>query len=122
MLIPTNSSCHSITERQKLRPMTDSVPVTVTILDMQPVHRGRLLALATVEVEIEGVVFVINGVQLTRITNPKEGAAVDLPRYRDAAGEWRQAITLPDELRGPIGDAVREKSLELGITKPALAV
>ncbi|TAN59632.1 MAG: hypothetical protein EPN20_14770, partial [Magnetospirillum sp.] len=80
--------------------MTDSVPVTVTVLDMQPVHRGRLLALATVEVEIEGVVFVINGVQLTRITNPKEGTAVDLPRYRDAAGEWRQAITLPAKFIG----------------------
>lgn len=102
--------------------MTNSVPVTVTVLDMQPVNRGRLLALATVEVEIEGVAFVINGVQLTRITSPTEGTAVDLPRYRDAAGEWRQAITLPDELRGPIGDAVLEKSLELGITKPAFAV
>lgn len=53
--------------------MTNSVPVTVTVLDMQPVNRGRLLALATVEVEIEGAAFVINGVQLTRITSPKEG-------------------------------------------------
>lgn len=98
--------------------MSDSVPVIVTILDMQPVHRGTL---ATVEVEIEGVAFTINGVQLMRITSPTEGTAVDLPRYRDAVGEWRQAISLPDELRRPIGDAVLEKSLELGITKQAFA-
>lgn len=101
--------------------MSDSVPVIVTVLDMQPVNRGKLIALATVEVEIEGIAFTINGVQLMRITSPTEGTAVDLPRYRDAAGEWRQAISLPDELRGPIGDAVLEKSLELGITKPAFA-
>lgn len=58
----------------------------------------------------------INGVQLLRTNTPTEGTAVDLPRYRDAGGEWRRAIALPEELRAPIGDVVLEKSLELGIT------
>jgi hypothetical protein len=32
------------------------------------------------------------------------GRRIELPQFRDASGVWRPAITLPEEVRGPIGD------------------
>ncbi|WP_160295478.1 hypothetical protein [Paramagnetospirillum magnetotacticum] len=35
--------------------------------------------------------------------------------YRAPSGSWRTAITLPDEVRGPIGDAVIASAMEIGL-------
>ncbi len=42
---------------------------------------------------------------------------VELPTFRDAAGQSRAAIVLPDEVHGPIGDAVIESLIERGLAK-----
>jgi hypothetical protein len=42
--------------------------------------------------------------------------------FRDAAGMSRPAITLPEEVRGPIGDAVLEALIEHGLAKRRVAV
>jgi hypothetical protein len=45
------------------------------------------------------------------------GTRIELPKFRDATGILRSAITLPDEIRGPIGDAVLAALIERGIAK-----
>jgi len=47
---------------------------------------------------------VIHGVRAIRV-HPI-GTRIDLPMFRDENGTWRNAITLPDEISGPIGRAV----------------
>jgi hypothetical protein len=42
---------------------------------------------------------------------------VELSTFRDAAGQSRAAIVLPDEVHGPIGDAVIEALIERGLAK-----
>lgn len=102
--------------------MTDSVIVAISVLDVQPLRKGRQLAVATVELALDGVAFTIHGLRVLSVEDPVTGAAataVDLPRYRDAAGTWRLAIGLPPELAQPIGDAVLARCCELGLTKSA---
>lgn len=55
---------------------------------------------------------IIHGIQVRADAN---GSEVLLPKYRDGSGEWRTAISLPDELKGPMGDAVLAAGIEAGI-------
>src|SRR6202040_2241783 len=50
------------------------------------------------------------------------GAWVDLPVFRDENGVWQRAITLPDEICGPIGKAVLDELVARGLAAkgPAL--
>jgi hypothetical protein len=43
------------------------------------------------------------------------GKRIELPKYRDAACKWRTAVTLPEALRGPIGDEVLDALIERGL-------
>lgn len=98
----------------------DTALVTATVLDVQAIQKGQLIALASVEIEVEGVMFAVNGLQVIRTREPKtnrEATAVALPRYRAPGGQWRIAIDLPDELRAPVAAAVLERCCEMGITK-----
>lgn len=88
------------------------------MLDVQPVKGDRLIALASVELVIDGVALALHGLQVQRGQQAgTEATAVTLPRYRSAAGDWRSAVTLPDELRRPIADAVLAACLELGLVR-----
>jgi hypothetical protein len=40
-----------------------------------------------------------------------------VPQFRDQGGALRPAITLPEELRSPIGDAVIDELIERGLAK-----
>jgi hypothetical protein len=40
---------------------------------------------------------------------------IDLPMFRDENGTWRHAITLPDEISGPIGRAVLDELVNQGL-------
>jgi hypothetical protein len=77
------------------------------------VRRGKLIALASVEVEIDGVAIVLHGIQALRTEAP--GTRVELPKYRDARGVWRAAVSLPDEVPRAIGGAVLEALIERGL-------
>jgi hypothetical protein len=43
------------------------------------------------------------------------GTWVDLPVFRDENGVWQRAITLPDEICGPIGKAVLDELVARGL-------
>jgi hypothetical protein len=43
------------------------------------------------------------------------GTRIDLPMFREESGVWRRAITLPDEICGPIGKAVFDALVECGL-------
>jgi DNA-binding cell septation regulator SpoVG len=74
----------------------DTASVAVTILSLERSERGRLLALASVEIEIAGVAFVVHGVRVIRTGPRSRGIAA--PCYRVADGRLADAVTLPPEL------------------------
>ena len=45
------------------------------------------------------------------------GTEVTLPRYRAADGSWKAAVSLPEELKGSMGDVVLAAGIEQGILK-----
>jgi hypothetical protein len=92
-----------------------SSTVLITVLWVTPIRAGKLFALASVEINIGGVLVEIHGIRATRTAT---GATrVELPTFRDATGQSRAAIVLPEEVYGPIGDAVLEVLIERGIAK-----
>jgi hypothetical protein len=98
---------------------TGSSTVTFTVLSVTPMRAGKLFALAAVEINIDRVLIEIHGIRAIRTAT---GATrVELPTFRDATGQPRTAIVLPDEIYRPIGDAVLEVLIERGIAKRRLA-
>jgi hypothetical protein len=94
--------------------------VSITVLSIKPVKFGKIFALASVEIDIDGVVLVLHGVRAIRVQ--PMGTLIDLPTFRDENGVWRHAVTLPDEISGPIGKAVLDELVERGLAvrSPAL--
>ena len=90
-----------------------SSTVSITVLSVKSVKFGRIFALASVEVDIDGVLLVIHGVRAIRVQ--PIGTRIDLPMFRDENGTWRHAITLPDEISRPIGRAVLDELVERGL-------
>ena len=90
-----------------------SSTVSITVLSVEPVKFGRIFALASAEVDIDGVPIVIHGVRAIRV-HPI-GTRIDLPMFRDENGAWRHTITLSDEISGPIGRAVLDEFVERGL-------
>lgn len=101
--------------------MTDTTLVEVTVGDIRVIRQGKVLALASAELMVDGVSFALHGMQVIwarDATTGEEALGVGLPRYRDpTTGSWRPALELPDELRKPLGDAVLERCCELGIAR-----
>ena len=100
---------------------TDTATVHVRVLAVSPVTtKGRLLALASAEITVEGIAFVLHGIQVIWKKDPVtggEGTGVDVPRYRAPDGTWRQAAELPPELHKPLAHAILDECCELGITR-----
>ncbi len=93
----------------------ETVTVTFTVRNARPVDSKTLFALVDVEVQIAGVAFDIMGVQARRL--PDGGSSICLPTFKDEGGNWRPAVHLPDEVRGPLADAVLTFLLEEGLAK-----
>ena len=94
--------------------------VEVIVGEVRAVRRGRVLALASAELVVDGVAFVVHGLQVVHgrdAMTGREATGVELPRFRDPRGVWCPALDLPEELRKPLGDAVLERCCALGITK-----
>jgi hypothetical protein len=82
--------------------MTDTIGVSFTVTELRRLHSaGRLLALATVAIDLDGVALTLHGVQVLRLANGKLQARA--AHYRTPTGAWAPAITLPDELERAIG-------------------
>lgn len=90
--------------------MTDDIAlVACRVHAITRVTHAHLLALASadIEIEIDGVGFRLDGIQV--IAAKARGfptVQVKLPTYRGVDGVWHPAITLPPELERPLGDAV----------------
>ena len=95
--------------------------VWITVLSVMPARAGKLFALASVEVDIDGVQIAIHGIRALHVADPI-GTRIELPQFRNLNGRWQTAITLPEEVRGPIGDAVLNALIERGLTKRRFAV
>jgi stage V sporulation protein G len=93
--------------------------VTITVLSVTTIHAGRLFALASVKINIDGVLVEIHGIRAIR--TPTGATRVELPTFRDGSGQPRTAIVLPEEVYSPIGDAVLEVLIERGIAKRRFA-
>lgn len=98
--------------------MSDTALIHCTVVDVQPARRGRLLALACVEIDIEGVAVTLEGVQVHLFRSqgsPKDMVGVRAPQYRAADGSWRDAIHLPGELEKVLGDVVLAECRQRGL-------
>jgi stage V sporulation protein G len=85
---------------------TDSTAtVTFVITGLQRIGgAGRLVALATVEIDLEGVVFQVQGLQVIR---QRGRISTQAPRFRNPqTGAWMPAVILPDELGVAIAQEV----------------
>ena len=99
---------------------TSTTTVQITVLNLAPMRgRGSLLALADVEVLIDGVSIILHGVQVCATDQRTE---VLLPKYRGADGTWMAAISLPDEVKGPMGEAVIAVGVEAGILRKKVKI
>jgi hypothetical protein len=77
---------------------TDSTAtVTFVVTGLQRiVGAGRLVALATVEIDLEGVVVLVQGMQVIR---QRGRISTQAPCFRNPqTGAWMPAVILPDEL------------------------
>ncbi|WP_052472999.1 hypothetical protein [Paramagnetospirillum magnetotacticum] len=99
--------------------MSDSSTAVISILKLSPINgSGDMLGLADVEMILDGVAIILHGVQLR--ANGKR-TEVRLPRYRAPDGNWVAAISLPDEVKGPMGDVVIAAGLEAGLLRETSA-
>lgn len=89
--------------------------VNCTLIALTPKNAGRLLALADVELDFDGVPVVVNSIRVEREAN---GVSVRLPVDRDG----RPLIILPAEVKDGISDIVLDAALEAGIVKERVSV
>jgi stage V sporulation protein G len=89
--------------------------VSIRVLSVTPARAGKLFAFASVEIDIDGIQIQVHGIRALHV--PPASTRIELPMFRDAAGISSSAITLPEEVRGPIGDAVLEALVEHGLAK-----
>ena len=80
--------------------------VTFTVTDLECVEgHGRLLALAALEIEFDGVTLGLNGV---RVIRHGKRLATQAPRFRNPkTGIWAPAVVLPDELGAAIAQEIQ---------------
>jgi hypothetical protein len=61
--------------------------VSITVVSVKPVKFGKIFALASVEIDIDGVLLVLHRVRAIRVQ--PMGTRIDLPMFRDENGVWR---------------------------------
>lgn len=100
--------------------MKDAAIITCTVSNAQPCASKHVFALVDVQLDVDGVCFVIKGVQARRMASG--GTSIHLPTYKDAGGMPQPAIELPEELKQPLCEAVLSFLLDerLARTNPHL--
>ncbi len=84
--------------------MTDIATITFRVTSLRRLHDdGRIVALAEVTVDLDGIPLVLHGLQIVRVLH---GLECRMPHYRTPTGAWAPAVTLPEELGGAIGREV----------------
>jgi stage V sporulation protein G len=87
--------------------------VSITVLSVKPMRSGKLFALASVELDIDGVRIEIHGIRALRVD--PVGTRIELPKFRDTNGLLRTAVVLPEEVRAPMGDIVLDTLVDHGL-------
>ena len=87
--------------------------VSITVLSVKPMRSGKLFALASVELDFDGVRVEIHGIRALRVD--PVGTRIELPKFRDANGLLRTAVVLPEEVRAPMGDIVLDTLVDHGL-------
>ena len=90
-----------------------TTPVSITVLSVTAMRAGKLFAIAAVEIDVDGVRIEIHGIRALHV--PPAATRIELPTFRNAAGRSQAAVILPEEVRGPIGDAVLDQLVEIGL-------
>ena len=90
--------------------MSDTATASVEVLEVTLLPgRGRLLGLAQVEVTLDGVAIVLQGV---RILRRADGLSyVEPPCYRHTDGDLVPAVVMPLELEEAVARAVLERAV-----------
>src|ERR1700675_158169 len=101
-------------------PEAGSSLVSITVLSVIPLRAGKLFALASVEIDIDGIRIEVRGIRAMRVRTGE--TRVELATFRDAAGQSRTAIVVHDEVHGTIADAVIEALIERGLAKRRFTV
>lgn len=87
----------------------ETAPVRVTLTGIQKVHgREPLVALAVAELDIGGVILLLQGIQIRR--NHAGRMDVLAPQFKSNTGEWFPAVTLPAVILSALEDAFVEAS------------
>ena len=73
--------------------------------------RGRLVGLASAEIVVEGVGFLLQGIRV--IYEPDGSLLVQPPRFRHPDGHWLPAVVLPPELAEAIAAEVLQAFRDL---------
>jgi stage V sporulation protein G len=87
--------------------------VSFTVLGIEPVRgAGRLIALASVEIELDGVILIMQGVRVVRMG---DGILTEPPKFRDPrTGDWLPALIVPAEL----GEAIARELNQILFCEP----
>jgi hypothetical protein len=93
----------------------ETTTLTFIVHNARAINSKALFAMVDVEVQIAGVTIDIVGVQARRLLDG--GTSVSLPTFKDEGGVWRPAIRLPEEVRGPLADAVLGFLLDEGLAR-----
>lgn len=90
----------------------ETAPVSVTLLDCERVAGfGRIRALASVALNVAGIEFEVHGI---RVIEYGGTVSIGAPMFRGRRGDLLEAVTLPPELRRPLGALVAGAFAELG--------
>lgn len=65
-------------------------------------------------IELSGSTLVLHGIQ---VRADVQGTEVAHPKYRAGDGSWHTAITLPEDIRGPMCNAIIAAGIEAGVLK-----
>ena len=81
--------------------------VTFVVTGLERIEgAGRLVALATVEIDLEGVVIVVQGM---RVVRERRRVTTQAPRFRNPrTGAWTPAVILPHELGAAIAGELHQ--------------
>ncbi len=81
--------------------MSDTTTVSFRVIRIAPTKEcGRLIALASAVIELDGVELTVQGFQVRR--ERPDLVSIDVPHYRGDDGRWYPAVLLPDEMREAI--------------------
>lgn len=87
--------------------------VECRVLAIHPVFSSKIMALASVELDIDGIVMTIHGIQVVKAKGGYgDCLQVRLPTHRTTDGLWQSSLELPQELELPLGRAVLDACRE----------